>query len=75
MTLNTAIDYEAEYNNRKRVPEHVGINERWSMLIKSASRRRSVSWRQSALPSSVTLRAVPDRSSPVSAWVSCWADG
>jgi arylformamidase len=32
MTLNTAIDYEAEYNNRKRVPEHVGINERWSML-------------------------------------------
>ena len=32
MTLNTAIDYEAEYNNRKRVPEHVAMNERWSML-------------------------------------------
>ena len=30
--LNTAIDYEAEYNNRKRVPEHVAMNERWSML-------------------------------------------
>jgi arylformamidase len=28
----TAIDYEAEYNNRRRVPEHVEINERWSML-------------------------------------------
>lgn len=27
-----AIDYEAEYNNRKRVPEHVEIAERWSML-------------------------------------------
>ena len=30
-TLNTAIDYEAEYNNQ-RVPEHVAMNERWSML-------------------------------------------
>lgn len=28
----TAIDYEAEYNNRKRVPEHVEFAERWSML-------------------------------------------
>jgi arylformamidase len=28
----TAIDYEAEYNNRRRVPEHPEINERWSML-------------------------------------------
>lgn len=28
----TAIDYEAEYNNRQRVPEHVEINERWSLL-------------------------------------------
>jgi arylformamidase len=28
----TAIDYEAEYNNRARVPEHVDINERWSLL-------------------------------------------
>lgn len=25
----TAIDYEAEYNNRLRVPEHVEINARW----------------------------------------------
>ena len=25
----TAIDYEAEYNNRQRVPEHVEIDERW----------------------------------------------
>ena len=25
----TAIDYEAEYNNRRRVPEHVEINARW----------------------------------------------
>ena len=25
----TAIDYEAEYNNRQRVPEHVEINARW----------------------------------------------
>ena len=32
MTPATAIDYEAQYNNRKRVPEHVEINERWSML-------------------------------------------
>jgi arylformamidase len=32
MTLNTAVDYEAEYNHRKRVPEHAGIVERWSML-------------------------------------------
>jgi arylformamidase len=28
----SAIDYEAEYNNRQRVPEHPEINERWSML-------------------------------------------
>jgi arylformamidase len=28
----TAIDYEAEYNNRARVPEHVEIMERWQML-------------------------------------------
>lgn len=28
----TAIDYEAEYNNRRRVPEHVEINERWALL-------------------------------------------
>jgi arylformamidase len=26
------LDYEAEYNNRKRVPEHVDIAERWQML-------------------------------------------
>ena len=32
MTPATAIDYEAEYNNRQRVPEHVEINERWSLL-------------------------------------------
>ena len=25
----TEIDYEAEYNNRRRVPEHVEINARW----------------------------------------------
>jgi arylformamidase len=28
----SAIDYEAEYNNRRRVPEHVEINERWALL-------------------------------------------
>jgi arylformamidase len=28
----TAIDYEAQYNNRQRVPEHVEIVERWSLL-------------------------------------------
>jgi arylformamidase len=28
----TTIDYEAEYNNRKRVPEQVEIAERWTML-------------------------------------------
>jgi arylformamidase len=28
----TAIEYEAEYNNRARVPEHVEIMERWQML-------------------------------------------
>jgi arylformamidase len=27
-----AIDYEAEYNNRKRVPGHVEIVERWALL-------------------------------------------
>jgi arylformamidase len=32
MTPVTAIDYEAEYNNRQRVPEHVDINERWALL-------------------------------------------
>ena len=32
MTPATAIDYEAEYNNRQRVPEHVEINERWALL-------------------------------------------
>ena len=26
----TAVTYEAEYNNRERVPEHVGIMERWA---------------------------------------------
>jgi len=28
----TAIDYEAEYNNRARVPEYAEIMERWQML-------------------------------------------
>ncbi|KAB2920345.1 MAG: alpha/beta hydrolase [Hyphomicrobiaceae bacterium] len=28
----TSIDYEAEYNNRKRVPEHVEILDRWQTL-------------------------------------------
>jgi len=28
----TGIDYEAQYNNRQRVPEYVDIVERWSML-------------------------------------------
>jgi arylformamidase len=28
----SAIDYEAQYNNRRRVPEHVEINERWALL-------------------------------------------
>jgi arylformamidase len=28
----TAIDYEAEYNNRQRVPDHVDIYERWQAL-------------------------------------------
>ena len=32
MTASAAIDYEAEYNNRKRVPEHVEIAERWGLL-------------------------------------------
>jgi arylformamidase len=32
MSASAAIDYEAEYNNRRRVPEHVEINERWSLL-------------------------------------------
>jgi arylformamidase len=32
MTLSTAIDYEAEYNNPRRVPGHVDMYERWSML-------------------------------------------
>jgi arylformamidase len=32
MTLNTAVDYEVEFDERKRVPEHASINERWSML-------------------------------------------
>ncbi|MBX9591513.1 MAG: alpha/beta hydrolase [Hyphomonadaceae bacterium] len=27
-----SIDYEAEYNNRQRVPEHVEIGERWALL-------------------------------------------
>jgi arylformamidase len=31
MTI-TALDYETEYNNRRRVPEHVEINERWALL-------------------------------------------
>src|SRR5690348_9784096 len=31
-SVMTAIDYEAEYNNRARVPEHVEIMERWQML-------------------------------------------
>lgn len=32
MSATAAVDYEAEYNNRRRVPEHVEINERWSLL-------------------------------------------
>jgi arylformamidase len=32
MTIEIAIDYEAEYNNQKRVPEHTGIREKWSIL-------------------------------------------
>jgi arylformamidase len=30
--MTTTVDYEAQYNNRRRVPEHVEINERWSLL-------------------------------------------
>ena len=32
MTASTAVDYEAEYNNRRRVPEYPEIAERWSLL-------------------------------------------
>jgi arylformamidase len=32
MSSESRIDYEAEYNNRRRVPEHVEIMERWSLL-------------------------------------------
>jgi len=32
MTASTAIDYEAEYNNRRRVPEYAEIAERWALL-------------------------------------------
>jgi arylformamidase len=32
MTAKPAIDYEAEYNNRRRVPEYPEIAERWALL-------------------------------------------
>jgi len=32
MMNDIAIDYESEYDNLKRVPEHIGIMERWSIL-------------------------------------------
>ena len=32
MTADPAIDYEAEYNNRRRVPEYPEIAERWALL-------------------------------------------
>jgi arylformamidase len=32
MTAEPAIDYEAEYNNRRRVPEFPEIAERWALL-------------------------------------------
>ena len=32
MTLVTTVDYEAEFNDCKRVPEYLSTNERWSML-------------------------------------------
>jgi arylformamidase len=32
MTAEAAADYEAEYNNRKRVPEYPEIAERWALL-------------------------------------------
>jgi arylformamidase len=32
MTAEPAIDYEAEYNNRRRVPQYPGIAERWALL-------------------------------------------
>ena len=32
MTAEPAIDYEAEYNNRRRVPEYPEIAERWALL-------------------------------------------
>jgi len=32
MTAEPAIDYEAEYNNRRRVPEYADIAERWALL-------------------------------------------
>src|SRR5262249_26971239 len=32
MTQEAAIDYEAEYNNRRRVPEYPEIAERWALL-------------------------------------------
>jgi arylformamidase len=32
MTAEPAIDYEAEYNNRRRVPQYPEIAERWALL-------------------------------------------
>ena len=32
MTLITGVDYEADFNDRKGVPEYLSTNERWSMV-------------------------------------------
>ena len=32
MTDQAAVDYEAEYNNRQRVPQYFEINDRWALL-------------------------------------------
>ena len=39
-TAMTKIDYEAEYNNRRRVPEHEAIAARWAAA--------STAWRNEA---------------------------
>lgn len=61
----TGIDYEAEYNNRARVPEHPGIIAGWAR--DAASYRDEAGARFSALPYGAGERHVIDLFEPKSA--------
>ena len=57
-----ALDLEAEYNNRQRVPEHAEINARWqaaSAAYRQAANGRSRPALRAAASASATISSAP----------------